>query len=75
MKMRTQVKKESASAEDEPDDMEVDIPRKLYCEDIFGGFRASAKLESMIEDYHKLPSDEKVLICSFFKGRCGDPFA
>lgn len=56
------------SLPEEDEEMEDEIPRKVYCEEIFGGFRASAKLESIIEDYHALPKDDKVLICSFFKG-------
>lgn len=58
--------KDSASGSEEA--MDIDIPRKLYCQHIFGGFRASAKLESIIEDYHQLPDGDKVLVCSFFKG-------
>lgn len=45
------------------------VPRKIYCEETLGGFRASAKLESIISDYKtKLPPHEKVLIVSFYKG-------
>lgn len=67
------MKKESAKGKqssDESDDKvnSMEINRKLYCENIFGGFRASAKLESIIEDYQNMPKDDKVLICSFFKG-------
>lgn len=50
----------------QPEDME--LPRRTYCRDIMGGFRASAKLESIIADFEKVPKNEKVLIASFFKG-------
>ena len=66
MKAEANMKKNDTGGSD--DAMDLDISRKLYCEHIFGGFRASAKLESIIEDYNQLPSDDKVLICSFFKG-------
>ena len=47
----------------------LQVPRKVYCQETFGGFRVSAKLESLVADFEtKVPPDEKVLIVSFFKG-------
>ena len=56
----------SAAAGVQPEEME--IPRRVYCSDIFGGFRASAKLESIIDHFKTIPVDEKMLLVSFFKG-------
>ncbi|CAB9520696.1 regulator of chromatin subfamily A containing DEAD/H box 1 [Seminavis robusta] len=45
------------------------MTRKLYCKETFGGFRTTAKLDSVLSDFKsKLPRKEKVLIASFFKG-------
>ena len=47
---------------------DLEIPRPIYCADILGGFRASAKLDSIINDFKtKIPPDEKLLLASFFK--------
>jgi SNF2 family DNA or RNA helicase len=48
---------------------DLEIPRPIYCAEILGGFRASAKLDSIVDDFkNKVPQDEKLLIASFFKG-------
>jgi hypothetical protein len=44
------------------------INRKVYCEHILGGFKGSAKLESILLDFHDVPLGDKVLMLSFFKG-------
>jgi SNF2 family DNA or RNA helicase len=47
----------------------VHVPGDTYCEEIFGGFRASAKLEAILSNYAtKLPQGDKALIVSFCKG-------
>jgi hypothetical protein len=51
---------------------DLEIPRPIYCAGILGGFRASAKLDSIVDDFkNKIPQDEKLLIASFFKGSLG----
>jgi SNF2 family DNA or RNA helicase len=51
---------------------DLEIPRPIYCAGILGGFRASAKLDSIVDDFkNKVPQDEKLLIASFFKGSLG----
>ena len=46
-----------------------DVDRPLYCKDIHGGFKPSAKMESILTDLtEKIPKEDKVLILSFFKG-------
>ena len=46
-----------------------DTKGKVYCTEIFGGFRASAKLAKMLSDFKSdIPPEDKVLIVSFFKG-------
>jgi len=57
----------SVAAEEGSEDFE--IYRRVYCKNLWGGFRASAKLESIIEDFFKIPVDEKALVVSFFKGK------
>ena len=52
--------------ETQPEDMA--IPRRVYCSEVLGGFKPTAKLESIVDDFRKLPKDEKCLIVSFFKG-------
>ena len=48
---------------------EGDTKGELYCNEIFGGFRASAKLQKMLSDFKSdIPPEDKVLIVSFFKG-------
>jgi SNF2 family DNA or RNA helicase len=42
---------------------------RIYCQDVFGGFRASAKLEKIVRDFiSKVPKDKKAMITSFYKG-------
>lgn len=41
---------------------------RIYCQDIFGGFEASVKLESIVKNFMDVPSQDKVMIVSFFKG-------
>lgn len=49
--------------------VELEIDRQIYCSDILGGFKPSAKLESIIDHLTKqIPNDEKCLVLSFFKG-------
>jgi SNF2 family DNA or RNA helicase len=63
-KEEAKVKKE-VDIKTDPEDME--IPRQVYCRHIEGGFRASAKLESIVANFEAVPKDEKVIIASFFK--------
>ena len=66
LKKKKEAGKKSVTTERDPEDME--IPRPVYCSGLFGGFKASAKLESIVSDFKCLPCDEKCLIVSFFKG-------
>jgi len=44
------------------------LSQHIYCRDVFGGFRSTTKLETILSDFeHKLPPKDKVLIVSFFK--------
>ncbi|CAB9519192.1 annealing helicase and endonuclease ZRANB3 [Seminavis robusta] len=48
---------------------EHEAPRgRIYCPEIFGGFRPSAKLQAICSDFEAVPKEDKVLIVSFFKG-------
>jgi SNF2 family DNA or RNA helicase len=47
---------------------EMVVPRRVYCSETFGGFRSSAKLDSIIDHFNTIPVDEKMLLVSFFKG-------
>lgn len=41
----------------------------VYCRDVLGGFKASAKLEKIVNYFlTKVPSNDKVMIVSFYKG-------
>ena len=43
--------------------------QKVYCQDVYGGFIPSAKLELILNDFKTgIPKDDKVAIVSFFKG-------
>lgn len=57
---------DTVAVETQPEDM--GIPRHIYCRGTLGGFKSTAKLESIVNDFRALPQDEKCLIVSFFKG-------
>ncbi|KAG7361311.1 SNF2-related protein [Nitzschia inconspicua] len=40
----------------------------VYCRDILGGFKASAKLERIVQDVMKISKDQKAMVVSFYKG-------
>jgi len=66
------LKKKKAAVEETKVDIKIQpedmvIPRTIYCKHIMGGFRASAKLESIVADFEQVPKDEKVIIASFFR--------
>jgi len=41
---------------------------RIFCPELFGGFRASTKLQAVVSSFANIPHDEKVLIVSFYKG-------
>jgi hypothetical protein len=41
---------------------------RVFCPDIFGGFQASSKLKAIVGTFDKIPSNEKALVTSFYKG-------
>lgn len=61
--------------DDDDDELSADSeisnigPGHIYCRKVFGGFKASVKLETIVSNFKtKVPSTDKVLIVSFFKG-------
>lgn len=46
-----------------PDSME-----RRYCRGVFGGFQASTKLKAILSSFSKIPTGEKAIIVSFYKG-------
>lgn len=53
---------ERVTVETQPEEMV--IPRKVYCSETLGGFKPTAKLESIVDDFRKLPKEDKCLIVS-----------
>lgn len=49
--------------------IDVDGGGRVYCREVLGGFKASAKLEKIVNYFlTKVPSNDKVMIVSFYKG-------
>ena len=46
----------------------LEIDRPVYCQDILGGFKPSAKLVSIVLELKSIPLGDKAIILSFFKG-------
>ena len=65
LKMKKESGAKASTVDCVPDTM---VPRDLFCKDTFGGFRASAKIQSILDHFAEIPSDEKVLLVSFTKG-------
>ena len=41
---------------------------RVFCPEIFGGFRASTKLKAIVASFNEIPCNEKALVVSFYKG-------
>ena len=52
----------------DPSKMPLTIDRPVLCKHILGGFKNSAKIQNILSHLESIPSEDKVLIFSFFKG-------
>lgn len=66
--LQSQISGSSNVPADLDDPAKLQPSQHIYCRDVFGGFRSTTKLETILSDFeHKLPPKDKVLIVSNFK--------
>ena len=70
LRMREEAAEAGRTGMEDPRKMagKLEVDRPIYCKEILGGFKASAKLESVVSDIKSIPPEDKILVVSFFKG-------